>query len=106
MWARSCEPRSTDVSVGQVTAESGLLSIPTSATSPGHVEPRAVQRGERADREQVVGAQDRVRAGLGKQPLGCEAAGLDHEVVGRLEQRLVALEPGTAQAVDIAQQAL
>ena len=46
----------------------------------GHVEPGAVERGKRPDREQVVGTQDRVRAGAGQQPLGGASARLDHEV--------------------------
>ena len=100
--ARSEEPRSTVVSAGQVRAESSLLSIPTSATSSGTSSPAVAQRGENADREQVVGAEDRVGLHPLEQELGRATTRLDHEVARDLDQLLVARQPARAQPVEIA----
>ena len=59
MRARSAEPRSTLVSVGQVSSASRVVHADDRDVA-GHVEARVAQRGERADREQVVRAEDRV----------------------------------------------
>ena len=69
-----------------------------------HVDMRIAQRHERARRDQVVGAEDRVGPRAPReQALGGTAAGLDHEVVGHDAQLLVALEPARAEAVEIAE---
>ena len=86
MRARSPEPRSTVVSVGHVTSESALLSMPTSATSPGTSSPALAQGRESADGEQVVRAEEGVRARAFEQPLGGVVARLDHEVVRDLAE--------------------
>ena len=70
MRARSAEPRSTVVSGGQVTAERLVLSMPTIATSLRDVETGRAKRAQRAERQQVVRAEDRVRPHALEQPLG------------------------------------
>ena len=101
--ARSAEPRSTVVSGRPGDLGERRVVHPDERDVARHVEACIAQRRERADRQQVVGAEDRVGPRAREQALGRTAAGLDHEVGGDLDQRVVARERARAEAVEIAE---
>ena len=101
--ARSAEPRSTVVSGGHTSSESGVLSIPTSATSPGTSRPASwsaasAPTASRSFVQRIASGRARARRRRGRL-----AAGLDHEVGRDLGQAVVAPQVAAAQAVEVAE---
>ena len=80
--------------------------MPTTATSRGTSRPAARSALQRAEREQVVGAEDRVGpCARSSSRSAASRPGVDREVVGDLDERVVALEAAGAQPVEVAEPA-
>ena len=89
------------MSDGQVTLAERAVVHPRERDLARHVEPALVQRGEHADREEVVGPEDRVGPRAVEERLRRPPPRLGHEVRGDLDQRVVALEAAGAEAVEV-----